>query len=78
MHQVATNIFFLSKTGRAHGQLTLASIYFPVFKGFMKADGMIKLGGLGKCINIRNKEEFLKTPVRYHTPPEILNFILFE
>ena len=56
MHQVATILFFLSKTGRSHGHLTLASLYFPVFKGFLKPDGMIKIGGLGKCFNVRSKE----------------------
>jgi len=78
MQQVATAVFFLSKAGRSHGHLTLGSIYFPIFKGFLKADGPIKLGGLSKSINLRFREEMLKMPISYHTPPEVLNFILFE
>ena len=56
MQQISTAIHFLSNTRRAHGHLNLSFIFFPLFKGMLKAEGQIKIGGLSNCISLRNKE----------------------
>ena len=78
LQQLSITIMFISRTGRTHSNLTLHSLYFPVYKGSLKADGLVKVGNLSTSIQMKNKEELLEMPIRYQTPPEILNFILFE
>jgi hypothetical protein len=69
---------FLSNSGRAHTLLTIDSIYFPLFKGALRPEGIIKVGNLSRTVLLSKKEELGTMPICYHTPPEILNFILFE
>ena len=56
MQQIATAIHFLSTTHKAHGNLNLNAVFFPVFKGLLQAEGQIKIGGLSACISLKNKE----------------------
>ena len=53
-------------------------MYFPLCKGNLKAGGLVKLGNLSFGFTIEHKTEFKKMPISCYTPPEILNFILFE
>lgn len=77
MQQIAAAIFVLAKTQRVHGRIELESVYFPLWRGNLKGDGLIKLGHLSEGFTIEHKTELKKMPISYFTPPEILNFILF-
>ena len=69
MQQMAEALLILSKTGRAYSRLSISSVYFPISKGELKTEGVIKLGGLYNSIFMRRKEELLKMPICYQTPP---------
>ena len=78
IRQIAQAILTFSNAGRAHNNISLNNIYFPVVKGEIKAEGTIKLGGLAKNISSKCKAGYLNMPLLFRTPPEILNLILFE
>ena len=69
LQQLTIAVLLISKTGRTHGHLTLSSVYFPIFKGTLKTDGLLKIGDLASTLHMSNKEDLLTMPLRYHTPP---------
>lgn len=75
---IAQIIHIFTKAGRSHNNISINNLYFPVIKGEMQTTGSIKLGGLTKNINYKEKSAYLNLPLLFKTPPEILNLILFE
>ncbi len=60
VEQLAATIMILSKTQRAHSRLSIESVYFPLWRGNLKVDSLIKIGNLSQCIRISSKKDLLK------------------